>query len=169
MPDEVTELVATTARLRTAHRQESGALQKMVDRATAVLGWPGSVMVLGAAMVVWVTANLAVASLGGAAIDPPPFAWLATVTAACALVIAMLILATQRHEDKLAEHRAQLILELSIANDQKISKIIELLEEARRDNPALTDRVDDQAQAMSTPSDAVAVLEAIKELSEDGV
>ena len=81
--------------------------------------------------------------------------------------MATLILTTQRREDRLADHRAQLILELSIANDQKIAKIIGLLEESRRDNPAITDRVDDQAAAMSNPSDTEAVLAAIKELRDD--
>jgi hypothetical protein len=56
----------------------------------------------------------------------------------------------------------QLILELIISNDQKCSKVIELLEESRRDNPVMANRVDDQAVAMSEPSDALAVLKAIK-------
>jgi hypothetical protein len=61
----------------------------------------------------------------------------------------------------------QLILELAILNDQKTSKIIELLEEARRDNPAIVDRVDPEASAMSSPSDTHAVLDAIKVVHED--
>ncbi len=66
----------------------------------------------------------------------------------------------------MANHRAQLILELSVVNDQKVSKIIELLEEYRRDNPAVSYRVDDAAAAMSTPSDTGGVLAAIKEIQE---
>jgi hypothetical protein len=46
--------------------------------------------------------------------------------------------------------------------DPKLSKVIELLEEGRRDNPSIADRVDDEAAAMSVPSDARAVLDAIK-------
>jgi hypothetical protein len=45
------------------------------------------------------------------------------------------------------------MLELAILNDQKSSKIIELLEEFRRDNPMIADRIDSEARAMSTPSD----------------
>ena len=101
--------------------------------------------------------------------DWPPFAGLEFVAAIGALLIAALILTTQRREDQLADFRSQLILELSISNDQKIAKIIELLEESRRDNPEIVDRVDDQAAAMSTPSDTEAVLEAIKVLRDDSV
>ena len=82
------------------------------------------------------------------------------------LFIAVLILTTQRREDQLANHRLQLILELTILNDQRSSKIIELLEEIRRDNPEIFDRVDDTAAAMSVPSDTLAVLEAIKDSSK---
>ena len=156
------EIGQTTARLRQAHRLEASLLQHAVDRATAVIGWPGFVVVLSLAMCGWIGVNLMMAR----PFDPPPFAALATAMSGGALVVAALILTTQRREDKLADYRAQLILELSIANDQKIAKIIELLEESRRDNPAISNRIDDQAQAMSTPSDATAVLEAIKEMGE---
>jgi uncharacterized membrane protein len=157
----------TTARLRTAHRLESGMLQHGVDRVTAVVGWPGFVVVLLVAIVAWVGGNLVARGLGLAVPDPPPFAGLQGVTATGALVIACLILTTQRREDKLADHRGQLILELAIANDQKIAKIIGLIEESRRDNPAISNRVDAQAATMSTPSNADEVMEVIRGLSED--
>jgi hypothetical protein len=56
-----------------------------------------------------------------------------------------------------------LMLELAILNDQKSSKTIELLEEFRRDNPMIADRTDNEARAMSTPSDHRAVMDTIKE------
>jgi uncharacterized membrane protein len=159
---DLTEIGQTTARLRAAHRQEASMLQHAVDRATAVIGWPGFVLLLGLAIIGWVMVNLVMRD----APDPPPFNMAATAMSGGALVLAALILTTQRREDKLADHRAQLVLELSIANDQKVAKIIELLEESRRDNPAMTNRIDVQADAMSTPSNASAVIEAIKELGE---
>lgn len=157
----------TTARLRAMHQHEASVLQQAVDRITAIIGWPGFVALLTLAILVWICANLAAAAAGLSPLDPPPFGGLEAASAIGALLVATLILTTQRREDKLADHRAQLILELSIANDQKTAKIIELLEESRRDNPNITNRIDDQAAAMSTPSDTDAVLEAIKELRED--
>lgn len=133
---------------------------------TAFVGWPGFVGVLVAAVLVWIAANLMAGRLGGGPIDPPPFDGLQTVVSVGALLVAALILTTQRREDQLASRRAQLALELLILNDQKTSKIIELLEEGRRDNPAIADRVDNQADAMSIPSDTGAVLDAINEVHE---
>jgi hypothetical protein len=43
-----------------------------------------------------------------------------------------------------------------------MSKIIELLEESRRENPAAIDRIDDEARTMSTPFDHRSVMGAIK-------
>jgi uncharacterized membrane protein len=64
---------------------------------------------------------------------------------------------------QLSSQREQLLLELAILNDQKSSKIIELLEGLRHDSPMVTDRIDSEARAMSTPSDHRAVMDAIKE------
>ena len=160
-------IAPTTAQLRATHQREASRLQHAVDRLTALVGGPYFVTLLSLTIATWVTANVASAKLGFAPVDPQPFPGLQGVIAVGALILVALILTTQRHEDQLADQRTQLLLELSIANDQKIAKIIELLEESRRDNPAITDRVDTQAAAMATPSDTVAVLDAIKDIRDD--
>ena len=142
-------------------------LQQALERITAAIAWPGFVALLCLMVLGWMCGNLAMAGLGFHPFDPPPFPSLQSASSIGALLMATLIVTTQRHEAKLADHRAQLLLELAIANDQKVAKIIQLLEESRRDNPALADRVDEQAAVMSNPSDTDAVLEAIKELRDD--
>jgi uncharacterized membrane protein len=161
------DIAQATAQLRAEHKQETSSLQQAVDHLTAFVGRPSFVAGLMLVIVVWIVANLLASRLGYRPADPPPFVWLQGAITTGALFVAALILTTQRREDQLAGYRSQLILELSILTDQKSSKIIELLEESRRDNPAIMDRVDDQAIAMSTPSDTHAVLEAIKDVQED--
>ena len=73
----------------------------------------------------------------------------------------------QRREHELVELRAQLTLELAITGEQKTAKIIELLEEMRRDNPLMSNRTDAQADEMSTPSDPGSVLDALRTSHED--
>jgi uncharacterized membrane protein len=155
-----------TARLRAEHREETTELQLTVDRVTALVGHPGFVAVLAVGVSVWIAGNLLAGALGVKPADPPPFVWLQGAVTTCALFVAALILTTQRREDQLARHRSQLILEISLLNEQKISKVVELIEEVRRDNPAILNRVDHQADAMSVPSNAQAVLEAIKDVKE---
>ena len=72
------------------------------------------------------------------------------------------ILSTQRRDDELASHRDQLTLELAILSDRKVAKVIELLEELRRDDPSLRKRVDHAAVEMSASADPQTVLDAIK-------
>ena len=156
-----------TVHLHAAHREETTALQAILGRITACIAWPGFTIAAAAAITVWIAANLLATSGGIAPIDRPPFAWLELALSAGSFLTVTLILTTQRREDQLATRRAQMILELAILNDPKISKIIALIEEGRRDNPAIVDRIDGEATAMSTPADPVAVLEAIKEVPGD--
>ena len=114
-------------------------------------------------IVLWVAGNTLVTFLGGKAWDEPPFAWMEGAVSLLALYVTVLILATQRRDDELAGYREQLTLELAILGERKSAKIIALLEEMRRDNPALRDRVDHEAAAMSVAADPQAVLDAIKE------
>ncbi|WP_162173920.1 DUF1003 domain-containing protein [Acidocella facilis] len=151
-----------TSHLSTTHKQETTTQQRLVDQLTALVGQPIFVLALFFIILAWITANITASHLGYKPLDPPPFSWLQGGIATGALLVASLIITTQRREDQLTSHRAQLILELVVYNDQKCSKIIELLEESRRDNPVIADRIDDQANAMSTPSDTLAVLKSIK-------
>ena len=79
------------------------------------------------------------------------------------LYMVALVLGTQRREDGLAQQREQLTLELAILSEQKTAKIIQLLEEFRRDNPQIHDRVDQEAETMAQPADPQGVAAAIKE------
>jgi len=154
------DVTDVTTRLHAEHRLETGRLQGAVDNLTAIVGWPGFVALASAAIVAWVACNL----VSARPVDPAPFVGMQAVLTGAAVLITSLILTTQRREDQLAGHRAQMILELSALNDQKISKIIALIEEGRRDNPQVKDRIDSEAAAMSTPADTRAVLEAIKDV-----
>ena len=161
------DIADANLQLRAAHHDETSTLQKAVDRVTASVGWPGFAAVAAAAMSGWVGINLWLVHAGVAPLDPPPFADLQSALAVGGFLMVALVLTTQRREDQLAGHRAQMILELSVLTDQKISKVIELLEESRRDNPSLRDRADGEAAAMSTPADTRAVLEAIKDVQPE--
>jgi hypothetical protein len=67
----------------------------------------------------------------------------------------------------LLDLREQLTLELAILSEQKTAKVIQLLEESRRDNPLIRNRVDQEAEAMAQPADPRSVLDAIKEIHDE--
>ena len=95
--------------------------------------WPPSDLGLAIVVAVWMTLNLLAGPLGYRAPDPPPFSCLEGAVSQASLYIVVLILATRRREDQLTQRREQLTLELAILSEQKTAKIIQLLEESRRE------------------------------------
>ncbi len=163
LPTHIEDTIRSIAQLHAEHHRNATALQRVVDRLTAFVGRPRFIGLLTGAAILWIGGNLVVGFLGRAPFDPPPFAWFDGAVSLGALYITVLILTTQRREDQLAQHREQLTLELAILSEQKTAKVIELLEEMRRDSPSLRNRVDEEAAAMAVPADPQSVLEAIKE------
>jgi len=76
-----------------------------------------------------------------------------------------MILISQSRADRFANLREQMTLEATLLTEQKTRKIIELLEELRRDSPGVRDRKDveaDQMAAKADPHDVLAVTEDAK-------
>jgi uncharacterized membrane protein len=159
-PDHVSEAVRSVTQLHSDHHGRATTPQRAVNRTTAVMARPWFITVVGLSVAVWILINLTLSRLGVEAIDPPPFAWLEVAATLFSLFVVMLVLVAQTHEDALNAHRDTLTLELSILSEHKIAKVIQLLEELRRDSPHVQDRVDPQAEQMAEPADAGSVLAA---------
>ncbi|MEH2254547.1 DUF1003 domain-containing protein [Nostoc sp.] len=100
--------------------------------------------------------------------DLPSFSWSDQGLDAAALVISTGVLVRQTRQENFAEQRAQLMLQLNLLSEQKIAKIIALLEELRTDLPDVINRHDSEAQLMQQAADPIAVLEALqKNLAEE--
>ncbi|XGV97844.1 MAG: DUF1003 domain-containing protein [Leptolyngbya sp. BL-A-14] len=93
----------------------------------------------------------------------PPFSWSSQGLDAAALVISTGVLVRQTRQENFAEQRSQLTLQLNLLSEQKIAKIISLLEELRTDLPGVSDRRDPEADMMREATDPIAVLEALQE------
>ncbi|MEH2334515.1 DUF1003 domain-containing protein [Nostoc sp.] len=98
----------------------------------------------------------------------PAFSWSDQGLDAAALVISTGVLVRQTRQENFAEQRAQLMLQLNLLSEQKIAKIIALLEELRSDLPNVINRHDSEAELMRQAADPIAVLEALqKNLAEE--
>jgi len=162
IPDHVGEAVGSVAELRSKHHGRATRSQRLVNRMTGLLAQPATIAFLGLAVVTWMSANSLASALGLPAIDPPAFPWLQGVAELFSVFIVMLVLVTQKHEDELNAHRDTLTLELAILSEHKIAKVIQLLEELRRDSPHVPDRVDSQADEMARHIDTESVLAATR-------
>jgi uncharacterized membrane protein len=166
LPQHIDEIVHSIGKFRKDHYENAAPIQRSVNRLTAWISRPSFVGILLIAIASWIAFNVLTVVSGHTPIDPPPFYWLEDFGTLAALCIAALILTTQRHADELAEHREQLTLQLALLADKKSTKIIQLLEELRRDSPQVQNRVDPEAAAMAEPADANAMLKAIKSADE---
>ena len=80
-----------------------------------------------------------------------------------ALLIATGVLVQQSRQDKLAEQRSHLTLQIELLTEQKIAKLIELVEELREDLPTIRDRDDLEAAIMKQATDPQVVLNILQE------
>jgi uncharacterized membrane protein len=167
LPSHIEQTVQAIAKLHDAHEQRATRLQRLVDRLTALVARPAFVGVIFLVVVAWIVGNLMLLRLAGWSFDRPAFPWLQGAGELAAILITTLVLMSQRRKDELSELREQLTLELAIMTEQRGAKLIALMEEMRRDNPALMDRVDPQADEMSTAANPETVLEALKGAREN--
>lgn len=150
------------ASLRVRADQSAGWHQRRLEHVTARLGQPRSFYLIVAFAALWTGLNLGASRLGVRPFNPPPFVWLQGIVGLGALLMTSVILITQNRRSAEAEQRAQLDLQVNLLAEQKVAKLISLLEELRRDIPIVRDRVDQVAEAMERPVDARAVLTALQ-------
>ena len=166
LPPQI-ETVQSVALLHAAHHGKATGAERAMDQMTLVVSRPGFLGMLMLGVAGWIGANLALNAAGQRMFDAPPFPWLENMLTLLALSIAVLIVTTQRRADQLASLRDQMTLELSVMTEQKVAKVIELIEELRRDSPQVHDRVDLEASEMATRANTNAVLGAIEETGKE--
>ena len=145
--------------LRSEFERSTTTLQHFAGRVRCYLGAPLTAILVTLACLVWALVNTA---LGRHAFDPAPFGFLNTLGTVGALIATLLILAGQRREDEAARRISRLTLHLAAESEQKIAKLIQLVEEQRRDSPAMPDRHDPQAEQMGSPAGPRRVLERLE-------
>jgi len=138
--------------------------QRLIEKATNALGRPFAVYVILIFITLWVAINVFHRSLlwlGVPLFDAPPFAWLQDAVSMGALLMTVIVLATQNRQERFTEQRRHLDLQITLLTERKVSKIIELLEDLRRDLPSVKNRVDPEAEAMQEPVDPHTALTAL--------
>jgi uncharacterized membrane protein len=144
LPAHVENAVNSTTQLQKNHHNSANPLHKFIEKLTDILARPSFTPILTILIIIWIGVNLWMDMNGKNAFDPPPFAYLAGLIALAALYMTGMILTTQTRDDKLTSQREQLTLELCIMTNQKIGKLIELMEKLRLDHPDLDNSVDEE-------------------------
>ena len=156
--DDVGRSVSALVETHALDGKPLGALEKALDAIRIVVANARFILGVVIAALIWIAVNTILTFVTKNAFDPPPFFWLQGCISFLAMCTTIIIISTQKREDEIAKNRERLTLELAVTSEQKIAKIIELLETLRRDSPHIADRVDREAGEMARPADPVEVL-----------
>ena len=167
LPSHIAETVDAIAQIHSDHHLKRTRMEKFMDNWTARLARPAVLAGVVCGVALWIAINLLAPLAGYAIVDSPPFPWLFEALTFLGVIMGILILSTQRRADQLAELREQMTLELASVTERKVAKVIELIEELRRDSPTLKNRTDHEAKQMSVRTSPGEVLIAIKDSHEE--
>ncbi|GAC1336419.1 MAG: DUF1003 domain-containing protein [Myxococcales bacterium] len=155
----VRQKVEAIADLHRAAERKVTRHQRFAEILTAQLGQPRSLYALVVLVGAWVGVNALLPRLRW---DEPPFFWLQGLLGLLSLTTTTVVLITQNRWLRRAERRSQLDLHINLLAEEKIAKLVALLEELRRDLPSVRDRHDPEAAAMSQGTDAREVLDELE-------
>ena len=161
--EQIGQNIAAVHDFYTREEHRRSASQRHAESIGSFVGRPIFLVVILLFVSVWIGANLALTAWGVAPFDEAPFFWLQGVVALAALLTTTVVLIKQNRVAKLSEQRAHLDLKVTLLIEQKTAKLIDLIEELRRDLPNVKDRHDSGAAAMQQAMRPEGVLAALDE------
>ncbi len=147
-----------------ADREESkvSGIQLLIERISAFFGSPAYFMFAVGFILFWVAVNVYGAHVGWRHVDEPPFPWLQGMVSSNALLLTVAVLIRQTRMAQLADHHSHLDLQINLLTEQKVTKILQLVDELQHELTALrgkpkSEKAEGMAE-MTRPADAHAIL-----------
>jgi uncharacterized membrane protein len=167
VPDSLSDHIDQNIESVVAHKrrewEQTGASQRRVERLGGFIGRPGYLIGMLTCVMVWIGLNVACEIVGLKAPDPAPFGMLQGLLTLLALITTTIVLIAQNRQTKMEQKQAHLELQVNLLTEQKVTKLILLIEELRRDLPMVMDRHDPHATVLQEPADTAQVLSALEE------
>ncbi len=145
--------IETIVDMRMVAERKVSRHQRMIERVTNSIGRPLALYVIFLLVLLWTLSNEFHKYIGLPSIDPPPYSWLQGTISLSALLMTTAVLITQNRQAKVTEQRRHLDLQITLLTERKVSKLIALVEDLRKDIPSVEDHKDSEAQAMKEPVD----------------
>jgi uncharacterized membrane protein len=164
--DQISQNIAAVLKFYTREEQKISHWQRVLERISGFIGQPVFLSFIILFVALWIIVNTVLRLLDRAEFDPAPFFWLQGLVGLGALLTATVVLTKQNRLAKLEEQRAHLDLKVTLLTEQKAAKLIDLLEELRRDLPNVRNRHDPEAAALQQSMNPGLVLAALDERGE---
>jgi uncharacterized membrane protein len=143
--------------------QKISRFQRTLERISHFTGKPVFLGIILFFVVLWIVSNVLLRHFGMSEFDPEPYFWLQGIIGLGALITSTVVLSKQNRLAKLEEQRAHLDLKVTLLTEQKAAKLIDLLEELRRDLPNVINRHDPEAVSLQQSMNPELVLAALDE------
>ena len=161
--DQINDNIGAISEFYAREKQKISPPQRFLENISRFVGQPlyfGSILLF---VTGWILANIYARPLGWVEFDEPPFVWLQGTLSLGALLTTTVVAIKQNRMAKIEEQRAHLDLQINLLTEQKSTKIIDLLEELRRDLPIVKNRFDPEAEAFQESTDPHLILAALDE------
>ena len=163
--DQISQNIGAILDFYVREDQKISHSQRIMERISCFIGQPVFLGIILLFVALWILANVMLRQSGMAEFDPAPYFWLQGIVGLGALLTATVVLSKQNRLTRLEEQRAHLDLKVNLLTEQKTAKLIDLLEELRRDLPNVRDRHDPEAAALQHSMNPELVLAALDERS----
>ena len=163
-PANLDQNIDSVLEVRKREHDQRSASHRFVDRMSRIIGRPLYLLGLVGFAGVWIAVNILAPHYGRRAFDPSPFPLLDGILSLGAIITTTVILVSQNRQTRIEQQHMHISLQVNLVTEQKVAKIINLLEELRRDLPMVKDRYDPQAASFAQETDALQVLTAIEEV-----
>jgi uncharacterized membrane protein len=163
LPDHISQNIEAIVALHTNAQRGLPRHQRVVEATTTFFSRPAFLYGILLVTALWILPNALPRRFGLRQFDPPPFYWLQGAVGFGALLVTTGVLIKQDRQEKLAEQRAQLSLQLNLLSEQKIAKLIALVEELRCDLPNVQNRFDPEAHEMKQAADPQVVMNVLED------
>lgn len=165
--DPIGENIQTVAELHKRAERRVTPQQHVIENVTNFLGRPRFLFIIFAVVTTWTMVNILLMKFGLPSFDSPPFIWLQGVLGLGALLQATMILITQNRQNTMVNQRTQLDLQVSLLLDQKMSKLITMVDQLRQVHPELEDGTDPQVEALKKTVDPHQSLKTLEQLLDE--
>jgi uncharacterized membrane protein len=162
-PAQLDQNIDSILEVQKRESEQRSSSHRFIDRIGRIIGRPLYLFGLFAFAAIWIAVNLLAPRFGLPEFDPRPFPLLDGILSLAALVSATVILIAQNRQTRIEQQHTHIALQVNLLTGQKVAKIIDLLEELRRDLPMVKDRFDAHAASLAKETDALQVLTAIEE------
>jgi uncharacterized membrane protein len=161
--EQISQNIHAVLDFYTRENQKMSYWQRRAERVSLVIGQPVFLGLILLFVALWTLGDISMRLLGLTEFDPPPFFWLQGMLGLAALLTTTVVLIRQNRIAQLEEQRAHLELKVTLLTEQKAAKMIDLLEELRRDLPNVKNRLDPEAVALQKSMNPDLVLAALDE------